>query len=254
MTQKSQNVVQPIKTRVDNVIKRGIIVTAGFIIGFDGEKNGTDKSLIECIEESNICMAMLGMLVALPNTQLTRRLIREKRLMDFSGNLVDDFSVMQRARVEDMAVEALDQTVAGLNYVTTRDRNVIVEEYLTAVQTVYEPKAYMDRVIRTTKMMDYRAPRRQSWYETKRSAKGLVNLCREYTKRPDLRWLFWRNFFRTLAMGGFKFEIALSLMGVYLHFNKHVKHLAELVKAQKDAHPNVIKDIKELEELHKKSS
>jgi radical SAM superfamily enzyme YgiQ (UPF0313 family) len=251
MTQKSQNVVRPIQERVSNVMERGIIVTAGFIMGFDGEKDGTDKSLIACIEESNICMAMMGMLVALPNTQLTRRLIREERLMDFSGNLVNNETMALRARVEDLAVEALDQTVAGLNYVTTRDRRRIVDEFLNAVETVYAPDAYMARVMRTAKMMKYRLPRRQHWYELKRSMRGLVHLSWEYTKRKDLRKHYWKNFFHSLMLGGYRFEIVLSLMGIYLHFNSHAKHLSEIVNAQRDAHEGVIKDTAELAEFRK---
>ena len=58
-----------------------MIVNAGFIIGFDNETNQTAENMIQCIQNSGICMAMVGKLYALPKTQLTRRLKREGRLL-----------------------------------------------------------------------------------------------------------------------------------------------------------------------------
>ncbi len=55
-------------------------MTAGFIVGFDGEKNGVDEEIVKLIEEAAIPVAMVGLLYALPNTQLTRRLTAEGRL------------------------------------------------------------------------------------------------------------------------------------------------------------------------------
>jgi radical SAM superfamily enzyme YgiQ (UPF0313 family) len=81
-TQKSHNTMRPIVERVNQIYRYGIIVTAGFIMGFDNEKPNTGASINRCIEDAGICMAMIGLLVALPKTQLTRRLIKENRLMD----------------------------------------------------------------------------------------------------------------------------------------------------------------------------
>jgi radical SAM superfamily enzyme YgiQ (UPF0313 family) len=248
MTQKSQNTMRSIEERVHNVVNHGIIVTAGFIIGFDGEKPGTDLSIIKCIEDSAICMAMMGMLVALPNTQLTRRLVKEGRLMDFSGNLIDDpKKMMNRARVKDIKVEALDQTVAGLNYVPTRHRQEIVDELVNIVRTVYSPKSYFERVLRTVKLMRYRKPRVQSWYEIKRNIPGFFKLCWKMTLNKTTRWLFWKTSFQALLLGGFRFEIAQNLFGTYVHFEKHTKALVKILESQRGAYKGVIMDMKELE-------
>ncbi len=72
-----------------------------------------------------------------------------------------------------------------------------------------------------------------------------------YTKNPELRGYYWKNFFKGLAMGGYRFEIVLSLMGIYLHFSQHTRHLTEIVNAQRDAHDNVIKDVAELAEYRR---
>ncbi len=60
-----------------------MVVTAGFIMIFDGEEEGLDQPMMQLIEDCYINMAMVGMLVTMPNTQLTRRLIKRGRLLSF---------------------------------------------------------------------------------------------------------------------------------------------------------------------------
>ena len=47
-----------------------MFVTAGFIVGFDNEKAAIAEPMIDLIEEAAIPVAMVGLLYALPNTQL----------------------------------------------------------------------------------------------------------------------------------------------------------------------------------------
>src|SRR5438045_5490622 len=61
-------------------LPRRHVVTAGFILGFDSEKGSIADAMIECIDATAIPVCMVGLLYALPNTQLTRRLAREERL------------------------------------------------------------------------------------------------------------------------------------------------------------------------------
>jgi len=111
MTQKRQNTMRPIVERVRKLYDYGIVVTGGFIMGFDGEKRGADRAMVGLVEESGICLAMVGLLVALPTTQLTRRLVREGRLMDFTGKVVStEAEAASSARAEGSMVEVVDQT------------------------------------------------------------------------------------------------------------------------------------------------
>ena len=72
--------------------------------------------MIDCIEETGIMVAMVGLLVALPNTQLTRRLMLEGRMIDCNHQLLppsDDIYRLENAANS-------DNTTGGLNFVTTR--------------------------------------------------------------------------------------------------------------------------------------
>ena len=90
LTQKRVNAMKPIVERIDKIYDYGIAVTAGFIVGFDEEKTGNDKVMISCIEDTGIVIAMISLLVALPNTQLTRRLHREGRLLSDEKTVVNE--------------------------------------------------------------------------------------------------------------------------------------------------------------------
>lgn len=232
-TQKSQNTVKPIVDRVNTLYKYGMVVTAGFIMGFDGEKPRMDQAMIKLIEETGINMAMVGLLVALPNTQLTRRLLKEKRLLSFAGVLVDSESDLRTvARDRDTIVEVVDQTVAGLNYITTRDRVEILKEYKNIVATIYTAQSYFDRALRVGRALSCKSRHRPRLFELRRHLRGFVMTSLAMTLDPDTRWLYWRNFFLMIPKGHVAFEQVMRLMGIFLHFKKQTKFLAKAMEDQ----------------------
>ena len=88
-----------------------------------------------------IPVCMVGLLYALPNTQLTRRLSREGRL------LVDvDISRFEEAGGGDQCTE-------GLNFVPARPRRDILNDYRRVLQRIYEPAAYFARVRATARLL-----------------------------------------------------------------------------------------------------
>jgi radical SAM superfamily enzyme YgiQ (UPF0313 family) len=233
MTQKSQNTVKPIVDRVQTLYKYGMVTTAGFIMGFDGEKRGMDKSMIKLIEDTSINMAMVGLLVALPNTQLTRRLLKENRLLSFTGERVTSESELRTsARDQDTVVEVVDQTVAGLNFITTRDRVEILKEYKNVVAEVYNAKKYFDRALRVGEQLVCKSKHRPRLFQLRRHLRGFIRTSWQMTKDPETRGLYWRNFFKMLSRGHTALEQVMRLMGIYLHFKKQTQFLAKAMDAQ----------------------
>jgi radical SAM superfamily enzyme YgiQ (UPF0313 family) len=232
MTQKSQNTVRPITERVHKVYEHGIFVSGGFIMGFDNEKKNMDKSMIACIEDAGICMAMIGLLVALPKTQLTRRLLQEKRLIDMQGNLMTQAAMDTTKIRRDMKSGVVDQTLAGLNFITTRDRCEILAEYGNTVRTVYETRSYFDRALRTARMMRYRKPRLHHPWELKRNLRSMIVMSWRMTLNKKTRWLYWRNFFGGAMLGLYRFEIVMTLMSIYQHFAKQSAYLLGVLDSQ----------------------
>src|SRR5262249_37732549 len=77
---KKQNTRRNIAECIHKIYGYGMFVTAGFIVGFDTEKVSMGQAMIDFIEEASIPVCMIGLLYALPGTQLTRRLAKEGRL------------------------------------------------------------------------------------------------------------------------------------------------------------------------------
>ena len=77
---KKQNTRRNIAQSIHKIYAAGLFVTAGFIVGFDSETQSVADAMVELIEEAAIPVCMVGLLYAVPNTQLTRRLDKEGRL------------------------------------------------------------------------------------------------------------------------------------------------------------------------------
>jgi radical SAM superfamily enzyme YgiQ (UPF0313 family) len=228
-TQKKMNSLKPIVQRIHHVYDHGISISAGFIMGFDGEKPGTADALIDCIEETGIILAMVGLLVALPNTQLARRLMSEGRMINGNHELLAPSS--ERYRLENGDSTAVENTIGGLNFVTTRDRVDVYDDYRRIISTLYDPGVFMRRVMRTTRMLRPERRQKPSLQEFRRNAMAFLRIAWWMTRHAEVRWHYWNNTIRTFWMGMAKFEFAQSMMAPYMHLSKQaarVRHEMQL--------------------------
>jgi radical SAM superfamily enzyme YgiQ (UPF0313 family) len=136
---KKQNLGRDIAANIHKIYQAGIFVNAGFIIGFDAEKKSVAQEMIRCIEELAIPVCMVGLLYALPDTQLSRRLHQEGRLHPDSGRVGND--------------DAADQCTSGLNFDTLRPRLEILQDYRTVLNSIYHPVNFFGRVRRNARAL-----------------------------------------------------------------------------------------------------
>ncbi len=249
-TQKRINTVQPIIERVRKIYAHGISVAAGLIIGFDTDKPGTDRPMIQFIQESGISLSMIGLLSALPNTQLTRRLAKERRLIDSNHRWLSEPNVDYELRSN----ESKDQTASGLNFVTQRDRVEIYRELRTIISHVYSPRAFMDRVIDTAARIQIRNKHVPNWWEFKRMFRGFCVITTRMLADRRTRWLYVRNFVRAAMMGPTKFEYAHTVMGSFLHFDQQTKKIIESLDLAIDYAENQAEYPRSVPELKKRLS
>ncbi|MEM9223484.1 MAG: B12-binding domain-containing radical SAM protein [Pseudomonadota bacterium] len=141
-TKKKQNTKRDIAQSVHRVYANGIGVMAGFIVGFDEEKGSVGDGIAELIEEAAIPVAMIGLLYALPETELTRRLKREGRLHELNEDEID-------------LSGSADQCTQGLNFETLRPREDILQDFRTVVARAYDVKKYHERVRRMADLMAF---------------------------------------------------------------------------------------------------
>src|SRR5260370_40645914 len=95
--------------------------------------------MIECIEDTVIPVCTVGLLYALPATQLGRRLLLEGRL--FPGYDAPS------------PPDTGDQCTIGLNFETKRPRRDVLADYRAVLNAVYDPSAYFGRVQRVGRML-----------------------------------------------------------------------------------------------------
>lgn len=144
--QKKQNTRRSIPDSIARIQAAGISVSGGFIIGFDTERESVADAMAQVIEDSAIPIAMVGLLYALPNTQLTRRLQREGRLHEAHDTVDHDPYTVG------------DQTSGGMNFETLRPRAEVLGDFHAVVAQAYTPEAYFGRVRRMALALRMRPP------------------------------------------------------------------------------------------------
>ena len=186
-------------------------------------------------------MAMVGLLVALPKTQLTRRLLKEKRLMSFGGKLVSSEAELRGSALADkVRVEIVDQTVAGLNFITTRDRIEILREYLNVVGSIYSPQSYFDRALQVAMRLKTQSPHKPNMFELARNTMGFFKLSWKMSVDRTTRRLYWRNFFYALKKGIVVLEQVMRIQGIFTHFRKQSAFLRKEILRQIDEQSEIL--------------
>jgi radical SAM superfamily enzyme YgiQ (UPF0313 family) len=199
-TQKKQNTRRSLADSVHRIYAAGMLVIAGFIVGFDSEKAAVAEGMIDCIEATSIPVAMVGLLTALPNTQLTRRLEREGRLLPFQAG-------------------GGDQCSAGLNFVTLRPRRDVLADFRAVLISVYDPDAFFARVRHLSRVLDRpHLPSPFVWGTVIRELRGLARaVWAMNVTRPHLRRHFWATVIDCLWRRPRNFEYMMTMAVFYLH-------------------------------------
>ena len=87
---KFQNVKRNLVDTIKKIHRKGMQVMGGFIVGFDNDKENIFDRQIKLIQESGVVTAMVGVLTALPETKLWKRLKGEGRILkETSGGNTD---------------------------------------------------------------------------------------------------------------------------------------------------------------------
>jgi radical SAM superfamily enzyme YgiQ (UPF0313 family) len=194
--QKSQNRGNLLDS-VKRIQSYGMEVMAGFIVGFDNDPEDIFERQIDFIRKSAIPLAMVGLLNALPGTQLWNRLEREGRLLgEASGN----------------------NTVCTLNFKTRMDPAVLIHGYQSIMRTIYSPSEYYQRALESMKRTAQEFVEPQH-YNIVSSLTSLVRVLVKLGVFDSERRDFWR--FLTQALKDRpKIAESLRLAAMGYHFRK----------------------------------
>jgi hypothetical protein len=149
---------------------------------------------------------MVGLLTALQNTQLTRRLGAEGRLRPFVGGS--------------------DQCNAGLNFLTLRPRRDVLSDFKAVLENAYRPAAYFGRVRAVGRALNCPNHAMGSFKELSRDLLVLGRLAWRMTvKMPELRRHFWGTLADCARHNISALEHVITLMVFYLHLGPFARDL-----------------------------
>lgn len=192
---KFQNIASDLLSSVQTIQKNGMQVMGGFIIGFDSDKPGIFRRQAAFIQRAGIPTAMVGLLTALPGTELFHRLTREGRIRDAAtGNNTD----------------------GTLNYESKLPRQMLLGRYRQLFDHLYSPKIYYKRVAAFLKyykpsvrgkssLSDVLAFFRSAWHI------GILSHARHH---------YWWLLARTMITNIRAFPIAVELAIYQIHFER----------------------------------
>jgi radical SAM superfamily enzyme YgiQ (UPF0313 family) len=198
--QKQQNTKRDLLESVRHIQSYGIEVMAGFIVGFDSDTDDIFDRQVEFIEQSAIPLAMVGLLQALPNTQLHRRLVSEGRLVQYGDG---------------------DSMSTALNFLPKMEAKRLVDGYQSILQRIYARDAYYARVRAFLK-------RYHPAHTSELRLEDYVTLGRSMLKQgllTDGRVAYWKLFFEALMKYPRAFGTAITLAMMGHHFQTITKRV-----------------------------
>ena len=207
---KLQNTRRNLLDSVAIIQSFGMQVMGGFILGFDTDHVDVFDRMVEFIQRSGIPIAMVGLLQAMPGTQLFRRLWKEGRILNAGhGN----------------------NTSEHLNFLPHMDATRLVEGYRSVLKRVYSCEAYYERVkLYLNRIQPKPGERtRTQWVLTPGNARALVtSILRQGVFGPQ-RWSYWRFLLTAATRYRSSFRAAMTLAVMGYHFQVMTRRLLKCV-------------------------
>ncbi len=197
---KKQNLKRDMVESVKTLQRHGLVVSGGFIVGFDNDNPSIFQQQIDFIQQSGIVTAMVGLLNAPVHTKLYQRLQAENRLLNsFNGNNMD----------------------GSINFIPKMPYQTLIRGYKEILETIYSPKEYYLRV--KTFLREYQVPQKG------RVAFGDVRaLFRSMWKIGVLdsgKRYYWKLLIYSLLTCPKKFALAVEFAIYGFHFRRVVRSI-----------------------------
>jgi len=192
---KTQNSVRNLASSVKIIQQNGMQVMGGFIVGFDNDTEKIFEAQIKFIQQIGVVTAMVGILNALPQTNLWKRLKIEGRLLkDTSG----------------------ENTDGNLNFIPKMGREKLISGYRKIISNIYSPKKYYKRI--DTFISNYKptAKGRIYYEDLKAFLKSIWHIG--IISKSSLR--YWKLLIKTIITKRKAFPVAVELAIYGLHFNR----------------------------------
>jgi len=203
---KVQNVNVDLVEAVKTIQKNGMQVMGGFIVGFDNDEENIFDAQIKFIQQTGIVTAMVGLLMALPQTRLWHRLKAEGRLLkEASGDNVDGL----------------------VNFIPKMNKDALAKGYRRILTTIYSRKNYYKRI--DTFIKHYRPTVKSS--VSREDIFAFIKSMWEIGILSKARFYYWKLILKTSFTKKKAIPIAVELAIYGQHFESITKRLVRKSKA-----------------------
>jgi radical SAM superfamily enzyme YgiQ (UPF0313 family) len=201
VTRKLQNTRNPLVEACRKINDAGLLIYAGFILGFDGERAGAGDRIQAFVEQTSIPQPMLGILQAPPNTALWERLKKEQRLIDEKSHPTGDQNTL-------------------MNFIPTRPITEIAREYVEGFWTMYEPENYLRRCLeQCLKIATLKSHKQTMKFPVGKGLRLVMQLIwLQGIRRPEIRGQFWNQLWIILLRKPQVLNMYLGLCAAGEHF------------------------------------
>jgi len=204
---KMQNVNVDLLASVRRIQEHGMEVMGGFILGFDQDPPDIFEKQIAFIKEAAIPVSMVGLLNAIPNTRLFRRLSEEGRILRQSLG---------------------DNTAALMNFIPRMDAETLLSGYRNVMASIYSPTEYFERVQAMLGRLGTTA-------KTRLVFSDYLALCRSFIRQgifARYRMAYWRFLSKVLLRRPRHLGLAVTLAIMGHHFITLTRRLRQESKPQ----------------------
>ena len=205
---KLQNTRRSLLESVATIQSYGMQVMGGFILGFDTDGDDIFDRMVEFIQKSGIPIAMVGLLQAMPGTQLFRRLWKEGRIVDAGHG---------------------DNTDDKLNFLPNMDAARLVEGYRSVLKRIYSCEAYYERVrlyLSRTHPRTGERKTRQQWLTVANARAFVTSIVRQGVFGKQ-RWSYWKFLLTVATRYRHCIGVAMTLAVMGYHFQVMTRRLSE---------------------------
>lgn len=197
---KKQNLKRDLIQSVNKLQRSGMLVSGGFIVGFDNDTENIFDDQINFIQRSGIPNAMVGLLNAPTGTKLYNRMKNEGRLLDmFSGNNMD----------------------ASINFIPKMDYKSLIQGYSRLLNTIYSQEEYYNRL--KIFLKEYNVPDWTPKAIDLQQLKAFIRLLWLLGIIEKGKKYFWKLFFVSLWKYPRKFPTAMTLAVYGFHFRRVIR-------------------------------
>ena len=196
---------------VKKIQNHGFQVQGGFIVGFDSDPLSIFKSQINFIQKSGIVTAMVGVLMAPPETRLYKRLKKENRLLPGGTG---------------------DNTDGSTNFIPKMGLERLASGYKHILSTIYSPKPYYERI--KTFLKEYKPKNKRKGSISPRYIVALIKSMWVLGIKEKGRRYYWRLFAWTLLKKPKSFPLSITFAIQGFHLRKVAEKI--YVSSVKDVH------------------